>query len=366
MSDPRPACLITGAVSPYRREPFRLLAEAEGVEVIAWGEEPGMEPGEGGPPVRQTTQGGAARLVASGHYRAVICGLGGRVALPAAFLAARRAGVPFVLWASVWAHPRSAAHALSALPTRVLYRHADAVVTYGPHVSAHVARNRTDRSTIFEAPQAVDVEHFGAPVAPERRLAARERAGAADPEGFLVLFVGRLVPEKGVDVLLEAWQLARSRLGRHAVLALAGEGLLRPAVEAAGEGVRALGTVTREDLPALYAAADVLVLPSVRTATFLEPWGLVINEAMLQGTPVIASTAVGAAVGGLVRHEMNGLITPQRDSQALAEALFIMGDEPQRRRELGAAAREDALAYDASAWVHGVRQALRSMDASRL
>ena len=62
----------------------------------------------------------------------MIAGLGGRVALPASYLAARRAGIPFVLWASLWAHPRTPAHALSWLPTRQLYRRADAVVTYGP------------------------------------------------------------------------------------------------------------------------------------------------------------------------------------------------------------------------------------------
>ena len=365
MNDARPVALITGEVSPYRREPFRRLAEVEIVEIVEWGDQPAADAPDSGPPVHRTTQAGAARLVAEGRYRAVICGLGGRIALPAAYAAARRARVPFVLWASVWAHPRSAAHALSVIPTRFLYRHADAVITYGPHVSAHVARARGVRGGLFEAPQAVDVEHFGAEVEPARRRAARERAGVADPDGFLALFVGRLVPEKGVEVLLEAWRLAQPRLGPGAALVLAGDGPLRSAVEAAGPGVRALGALAREDLPALYAAADVLVLPSIRTATFLEPWGLVINEAMLQETPVIASTAVGAAAGVLVRHEMNGLVVPQRDSRALAEGLFIMSNDPQRRRELGVAARQEALAYDAQAWVDGVRRALRSVSASR-
>src|SRR5881296_2145714 len=114
MSD-RPVALVTGEVSAYRREPFRLLAEAEGLEVLAWR--------TGNP-----TQTGAARLVASGRHRAVICGLGGPVALPATYLAARRARIPFILWASLWAHPRTPAHALSFLPLRAIYGRADAVV----------------------------------------------------------------------------------------------------------------------------------------------------------------------------------------------------------------------------------------------
>jgi len=124
--------------------------------------------------------------------RAVICGLGGRAALPASYLAARRARVPFVLWASIWAHPRTPAHALSYLPTRWLYRHADAVVTYGRHVTEHVGR----AGNVFEAPQAP------APLFFEQ---LRDRATEPQPTGFRVLYAGRLEREKGVEVLLDAW-----------------------------------------------------------------------------------------------------------------------------------------------------------------
>nr|MBA3437648.1 hypothetical protein [Thermoleophilaceae bacterium] len=108
--DPRPACLVVGTVSPYRREAFRLLAEAEHVEVIAW-EEAG--PPVAGLEVHRTTEAGAARLAGSGRYRAVISARNGHVALLGSYVAARARRVPFVLWVGVWAHPRTAAHALS-------------------------------------------------------------------------------------------------------------------------------------------------------------------------------------------------------------------------------------------------------------
>lgn len=357
--DPRPACLITGAVSPYRREPFRLLARAEGVEVIAWE--------EAGPPiegvaVHRTTQAGAVRLAASGRYRAVICGLNGRTALAGSYLAARARSLPFVLWVGIWAHPRTAAHALSVLPTRHLYRSADAVATYGPHVTRHVEAHRGARGGVFEAAQAVDVERFGAPVPAGEVARARERAGAGDGE-LLVLFAGRLEPEKGVDVLLDAWREAA--LGPAAHLALAGAGPLRGKAERAGGGVRVLGYVCALDLPALYAAADVLVLPSVRTATFTEPWGLVVNEAMLQRTPVIVSDAVGAAAGGLVRDGRNGLIVPSGDASALASRLKVLAGAPALRDRLGAAGREDAARLDPAAWAAGMRRAMSHAGASR-
>ena len=355
----RPACLVTGTVAPYRVEPFRLLAERERVEVLAWAD-PG--PPVEGLPVRRVTQRQVARLAGSGRYRAVIGGLGGRVALPGAYLGARVARVPFVLWASLWGHPRSAAHALSYLPTRLLYRRADAVATYGPHVSRYVTARRGGRGCVVEAPQAVDPERFAAPVSDAARRGARKRAGAAEA-GFLLLFVGRLEREKGVEVLLEAWR--RAGLGAGAALALAGSGPLGPSVaRAAGGGVRTLGPVAEEDLPALYAAADALVLPSIPTATFLEPWGLVVNEAMHQATPIIASDAVGAVAGGLVEDGRNGLVVPSADPSALAARIrALVADAPLRSR-LGLSAARDVAPYTPEAWAEGMSRALALAGAS--
>lgn len=321
----KPVALVTGEVSPYRREPFRLLDEREGVEVLPWRELGQLEP---------------ARRIAAGRYRAVICGLGGRVALPAAYAAARRARVPFVLWASIWGHPRAFVHRLSYLPTRWLYGHADAVVTYGRHVTAHVGR----ADNVFEAPQAPEPLFF------ER---IRE-AGNQGSSAFTALFAGRLEREKGVEVLLEAWRLAGIADG---TLTFAGDGPLRSRVP------NALGRVAPEQLRALYASADVLVVPSVTTATFKEPWGFVVNEAMLQETPVIASDAVGAVAGGLVRDGRNGLVFAAGDARALAARLRALESDPELISRLGKTAREDALQYTPEAWADAVSRALEAVSA---
>src|SRR5918912_236060 len=185
----------------------------------------------------------------------------------------------------------------------------------------------------------------------------RDRLGAT-PDSFVALFAGRLVRDKGVDLLARAWH-ASGLAQAGGVLAVAGVGPFAPA----GPGVRGLGWV--DDLAPLHAAADVLVVPSVRTATFLEPWGLVVNEAMHQGTPVIASDAVGAVAGGLVRDGRNGLVVPAGDADALAARLRTIAANPELRSALGAAAREDVQPYTPAAWAEGVSAALRSAGVSR-
>ena len=102
----------------------------------------------------------------------------------------------------------------------------------------------------------------------------------------------------------------------------------------------------------------MLVLPSIQTASFREPWGLVVNEAMLQRTPVVASDAVGAAAGGLVRDGRNGFVVPAGDAGALATRLRALAADGALRAELGAAARDDASAYTPAAWAAGMGRAL--------
>jgi glycosyltransferase involved in cell wall biosynthesis len=93
---------------------------------------------------------------------------------------------------------------------------------------------------------------------------------------------------------------------------------------------------------------------------------LVVNEAMHQGTPVIASDAVGAAAGGLVEDGRNGLIAPAGDAQALATRIRTLAVNAELRHQLGEAAREDVQRFSEAAWVEGMRQALHAVGAGRV
>jgi len=170
VADPRPVLFVTNHAPPFRVGAFAALHEREDVTFALIGGDVRHGGGAGHGalpfPVITPSQRAVARL--AGRHRAVIAGLGGRLALPGAYAAARRARVPFVLWATIWAHPRTPAHALSYAPLRHIYRDADAIATYGPHVSAYV-RAKGARNPVFEAPQAVDAAFWSAPATHPRR-----------------------------------------------------------------------------------------------------------------------------------------------------------------------------------------------------
>jgi glycosyltransferase involved in cell wall biosynthesis len=128
--------------------------------------------------------------------------------------------------------------------------------------------------------------------------------------------------------------------------------------------VSVVGQLDPQQLRNSYAASDVLVIPSIRTRRFIEPWGLVVNEAMNQACAIISSDAVGAAAGQLVRHERNGLIVPAGDPTALASALRSLADDRRRCAELGEAGSKDVASYTYEAWADGFMQALASTPAA--
>ena len=172
-----------------------------------------------------------------------------------------------------------------------------------------------------------------------------------------LLYCGRLIPVKCVDVLIDAFLQVAGERPRWD-LVLAGDGPMRRALEARIPGhlrgrVKFLGFMQFEAMTSCYNNCDILVLPSV-----YEPWGLVINEAVASGLAVIATEVVGAAVD-LVRHNVNGLIVPPQNVGALASAILeaTEGARCERLRAGSAASLKDWRA--AADPIQGLAAAIR-------
>jgi glycosyltransferase involved in cell wall biosynthesis len=188
------------------------------------------------------------------------------------------------------------------------------------------------------APHCVDNRMFrerAASLAPDRS-GIRASFGITD-DAPVVLFCGKLIEKKQPIALLEAYE--RVRRQRPCWLLLVGDGAQRPEIEALVRrrgipGVRIAGFLNQSELPAAYTAADMLVLPSVRHET----WGLVVNEAMNFGLPLVVSDKVGCA-RDLVRPGWNGFVVPHQDRSALAGAIEALAARPEVRREFGRRSR---------------------------
>lgn len=177
----------------------------------------------------------------------------------------------------------------------------------------------------------------------------------------VALFVGRLIPEKSVDVLLRAWQLLLDQvlLSEPPLLLLVGDGPLRESLENSLSDelrpyVRFVGFYNQSQLPACYALCDTLILPSS-----FEPWGVVVNEAMNAGKPVILSDVVGSAQD-LVVQGKNGLIFPSGNAAALASATARTFGAEDIRDTAVTLSIEQVDRCDFSAIARGLHHALQS------
>ncbi|MCU0511412.1 MAG: glycosyltransferase family 4 protein [Anaerolineae bacterium] len=163
------------------------------------------------------------------------------------------------------------------------------------------------------------------------------------PRPFTIGYMGRLVPEKGIALLLEA----AAGLPGDWHLRLVGGGPLRSALaqQAARLGiaprVEFVGQVASTAMPAQMAALDVLVLPSLTRPNWKEQFGRVLVEAMAAGVPVIGSDS--GAIPGVIG--AGGLIVPEGDAAALRQALLCLLQQPAERQRLGRLGRARVLAH---------------------
>mgnify|MGYP003386218766 CR=1 FL=1 len=226
-------------------------------------------------------------------------------------------------------------------------RHYDAAFAAGEQTASYLVRLGVPREWIWTGYDVVDNQAFeaGATAARSQGDALRDRLGL--PERYF-LFVGRFAPEKNVLRLLEAYATYRKAAGQAGWgLVLVGGGPQEPMLRARAQELRDVvftGFQQKDALLAYYGLASCLVLPSVS-----EPWGLVVNEAMAAGLPVLVSHRCGS-VPELVRAGVNGYVCNPFDIDGMARLMDVISSNKVDSDKMGEASKRIVASYTPETW----------------
>jgi len=244
---------------------------------------------------------------------------------------------------------------------RRIFSRIDGVLTAGEDGAAFARRYGAADDRIHFVRHVVDAGFYSSRASDARhdRGALLQRLGI---DGTLFLYVGRLWEPKGIFELVEAYARIRAA-GIPARLVIVGdgrdEGRLRSTIERRGvDGVTFVGFVQREDLPTWYGAADALVFP-----TRGDPYGMVVDEAMAAGLPVISTTAAGEIRTRVIEGE-TGWLVPANAPSELARAMVSVAEDPSAARRMGRAASERMAGLGPDRWAHEFEEGVSRILAS--
>jgi glycosyltransferase involved in cell wall biosynthesis len=267
--------------------------------------------------------------------------------------------VPLLLWSESTALDRRRGHRLVEFMKSRFLSLCGAFVVPGRSSLKYLTDLGIPDRRIFTAPNAVDIQLFASLAEEVSRGEFQVRPRHALPLRYF-LFVGRLVQAKGVFELVEAYAQLDDGIRAEVGLVFVGDGadrseLMRRAARIAPGTIQFPGFVHREGLPEFYALADALIFP-----THSDTWGLVVNEAMASGLPVIVTSVAGCAAD-LVQDGWNGFVVPPGDPSQLTAAMARLAGDGGLRMEMGSRSRERVAAYSPAAWAEGLIKAVESV-----
>jgi len=263
----------------------------------------------------------------------IVCGGYGYLASWRVLGWARRHQVPVFLWSESNQQDRRRGMPHVEMLKRYFIAACSGSIVPGKSAAAYMAAFGVPRERIFVAPNAVDNAFFSAAASEARRRGTELRRQFSLPERYF-LCAGRLISAKGIFDLLSAYSVLAPELRREVGLLFVGDGVEQPELEARAAGVqpgviRCTGFAHREQLAVYYALAEAFVFP-----THTDPWGLVVNEAMACGLPIVATEA-GGCVEDLVQEGENGYVVPSANVTKLAEAMAAFARDPQLAARMG-------------------------------
>jgi glycosyltransferase involved in cell wall biosynthesis len=235
----------------------------------------------------------------------------------------------YILWAGSTINEPSWRRALSRPLVRFLVGNSDACIAYGTRAKEYLMSIGTNEDKIFMGWNSIDNSHFEAKSRISDHEKDRLKAQLKINTRMVILYVGQLIERKGIHDLFDAFSLLKKQT-TDVTLLIVGSGKEEPALKkrVLEEGIPDVvfsGYIDYDQLPKYFGLSDVFVLPSSE-----EVWGLVINEAMACGLPVITTNKVGASVD-LVKDGVNGFVIKAKAPLELCDVMRkVVTDESLR------------------------------------
>jgi len=265
---------------------------------------------------------------------------------------------PFILWFEHWYPPILDIRRKLAVPLiRFIVKHSNACVAPGSKTKELFINMGAEKDKVFIAPNASIVD---------KREGFDIRKTLELEKKKIILYFSRIIPRKGLDYLIKAF----SKLKRDDVfLLICGDGDFMNECKELCNGLNVknvyfTGFVKPEERFPYFSAANVFVLPAIFLNGHAESWGLVINEAMSVGKPVVSTTAVASAYD-LIKNGINGYIVPEKDVDTLHEAIKKIISYPGLERKMGEQSKritEEGFTY--KHMINGFREAIEYITSS--
>ena len=266
------------------------------------------------------------------NYKIIIIGGYDSITNYLAFILSKLRRTPIILWSGSTKNEISFIRKLSLPLVKLIVKYSDAYIAYGNRAKDYLVSLGAEPQKIFKAYNTVDTEYFKKENLKYKHKKNKLKAGLGIKNKLVIGYVGQLNPRKNVEFLISAYSKLKSNLD--VALVIVGDGSLRGELELVCKSKRIkdvffVGFKQKGELPRYYALFDLFVLPSKT-----EVWGLVLNEAMASGLPVVTNHKVGGSED-LIKNGLNGFVVKSGELNQLCQAMKRILSNPKLTKTMG-------------------------------
>jgi len=264
---------------------------------------------------------------------------------------------PFIMWSgTIIKSEQSKKNIFKRFAKKIIIKKSNAYLAYGSYAKDFLIKYGAKDKNIFICSNAVDNEYFSQGCKRHGREIEKIKEQLGVRDNKIILYVGQLIKRKGVFDLLKAFKLIKKEV-QNVSLLIIGNGpieikLKQYCRENDLVDVIFVGFRQKDELIKYYAIADIFVLPSSN-----EVWGLVINEAMACGLPIITTNKVGAS-GDIVKNGINGYIIEPKNLEMLSEKILKILKNDNIRKQFGQKSKEIIKGWGIEEEVNGALDAI--------